>query len=418
MQKKYIQAEIINIGDELLIGQIVNTNASMIASQLNTIGIMVECVTTIGDKKQDIESAFSKALNKYDIVFVTGGLGTTNDDITKECICNYFNTQLVENQQIKKHIADLCQERHYKVSETIYSQAFIPENCQPIDNKVGIAPGMWIETNGKVLISTPGVPAELEGMLVEICKKIQEKFIPSTKIDKHFKLSGISETLLSDTLQDFENQLPDFIKLAYLPKMGTINLRLSGSHIDGNLLQQKMDFFVQQLTNLVQPYLICLEDKDLSVLIGELLHAKGQTIATAESCTGGFIAHKITSIAGSSSYFKGGVVSYDNSVKINILNVEKQRLAEDGAVSEYVAKTMANNVRKLLDVDYSVAVSGIAGPSGGTKEKPIGMVWIAVANNKKTIAQCFYFGSGRKRVIERTSEMALLMLYQLINNLI
>ena len=179
-----------------------------------------------------------------------------------------------------------------------------------------------------------------------------------------------------------------------------------------------MDFFVQQLTNLVQPYLICLEDKDLSVLIGELLHAKGQTIATAESCTGGFIAHKITSIAGSSSYFKGGVVSYDNSVKINILNVEKQRLAEDGAVSEYVAKTMANNVRKLLDVDYSVAVTGIAGPSGGSKEKPIGMVWIAVANNKKTIAQCFYFGSGRKRVIERTSEMALLMLYQLINNLI
>ncbi len=409
-----IQAEILNIGDELLNGQVLNTNASAIATMLNRIGVKVAEILTIGDDAQAIEQSFAEGLKKYQLLIVTGGLGTTKDDITKKSICNYFHVGLKDNLQMKQHIKEVVKALNRKVSDSVFTQSMLPENCKVILNPYGIAPGMWMEQGNAVLISIPGVPMEMESMLDEIEQKVVAHFHIASTIDMHFKTYGIAESALSDLLDDYENQLPSYIKLAYLPQMGIVNLRLTGHHADAKMLAKEMNCRREKLLEIAGEYVFSEENKPLSLLIGDALKAKGQTMATAESCTGGLIVHQMTSNPGSSLYVKGGVVAYSNEIKTKVLHVDEQILTTVGAVSEQTVLSMAANVLKLYNVDYSLSVSGIAGPDGGTAEKPVGTVWIAVANKEKAEAKCFHFGRGRKNVVERTVQTALYLIYKLI----
>ena len=407
-----MKAGIINIGDEILIGQITNTNSSFIASQLNTINIPTERIIVVGDKKESILQAFEEMLSYYDIVFVTGGLGTTNDDITKDCICQYFNKKLTENKETLAYLRQWMQNRNMPLTESIRSQALLPETCEVIENNYGLAPGMWMEENGKILISTPGVPQELESMMPLILERLQMRYHQNQCIiHKHIQTYGIAEAMLSDKLIDYEKQLPQNIKLAYLPKIGYTSLRLTGYGSSVDLLEKEMQQQFSLLSNIIEDYIFNCEDKSLPQLIADKLNANNKTLATAESCTGGYIAHLITSLAGSSAYFNGGVVVYSNEMKNKLLHVQTQTLESYGAVSRETVEEMAKNTLSICQTDYSIAVSGIAGPSGGSQEKPVGTVWIAVANKNHVNSQCFSFGNGRERVIRQAAIRGLLMLY-------
>ncbi|MBP5412056.1 MAG: CinA family nicotinamide mononucleotide deamidase-related protein [Bacteroidales bacterium] len=416
MNKQQVKAAIVNIGDELLIGQIVNTNANVIAQMLNTLGIEITEIVVIADAQDAILRTFEQKISQNDIVFVTGGLGTTNDDITKKCICLYYHTSLIENAIVKKHIQDIRKSRGLSIPDSVLSQAMVPQISEVITNPIGTAPGMWIHQNQKVLISTPGVPGELLAMLEEIRLRLQQTFLPWNKIDRHFKISNISESGLSDMLQEFEQGLPDYISLAYLPKYGIINLRLSGRHADKQLLEQEMNRQCALLQNIAKDYIFCDQNIEMAQLVGQVLKQQHKTMATAESCTGGLIAHEITRYAGSSAYFKGSVIAYSNEIKQHILHVPADTLNTQGAVSEDTVKYMAENLLSLYNVDYSVAVSGIAGPDGGNEQHPVGTVWIAVADKNKCVTKLHHLGFGRQRVMDRTCQLALLMLYQLIQD--
>jgi len=409
-----MQAGILNIGDEILIGQINNTNASFIAQNLNAIGVQVKKILVIGDEKKDIISAFDELLKICDIVIVTGGLGTTNDDITKNCICQYFNRKLVKNELVFNYLQEIIRFRYGKISDNVLEQAMLPENCEAIPNEIGTAPGIWIENNGKIVVSIPGVPQEMQAMLYIILEKLQTYSLGNQIIiHKHIQTIGISESLLSDKLIDFEKKLPSHIKLAYLPKIGYISLRLTGYATSTQTLETELQKQVLALSQLVTEYIFSYEDKTLPQLIAEKLTEKKQTLALAESCTGGYISHLITSLAGCSEYFKGGIVAYSNEIKNKVLQVENQLINQYGAVSEEVVKQMATNLLSIYNVDYGIAVSGIAGPSGGSIEKPVGTVWIAVADKNGVNAKCFSFGNGRERVIRQAAMTALCMLYRL-----
>ncbi len=415
--KQNILAGILNIGDEILIGQIINTNSACIAKQLDLANIPTDRIIVVGDEKKAIIDAFEEMLSNYDIVFVTGGLGTTNDDITKACICQYFNKKLIENKDVVASLTQRMQNRNLELTPSILSQAMLPEDCQVIGNNYGLAPGMWMEKEGKVLISTPGVPQELESMMPAIVKKLQDHFQKEQfVIHKHIQTFGIAEATLSDMLTDFEKQLPQDIKLAYLPKMGYTSLRLTGYGSSFQELEREMEHYVSMLSAIAKDYIFSYEDKTLPELIADKFIEKHKTLALAESCTGGNIAHLITSLQGSSAYFKGGIVAYSNEIKNRILQVKQSTLDFHGAVSEETVKEMVENLLDIYKVDYGVAVSGIAGPGGGSEEKPVGTVWVAVSNKQQTITQCFSFGTGRERVIRQASVRALLMLYQLIKS--
>jgi nicotinamide-nucleotide amidase len=409
-----MQAGILNIGDEILIGQINNINASFIAHNLNAIGVQVKKILVVGDEKKDIVSAFGELLKICDIVIVTGGLGTTNDDITKNCICQYFNRKLVKNELVFNYLQEIIRFRYGKLSDNVLEQAILPENCEAIPNEIGTAPGIWIENKGKILVSIPGVPQEMQAMLYIILEKMQTYSLDNQNIiHKHIQTIGISESLLSDKLIDFEKKLPSHIKLAYLPKTGYISLRLTGCAPSTQSLETELQKQVLALSQLVKKYIFSYEDKTLPQLIVEKLTEKKQTLALAESCTGGYIAHLITSLAGCSEYFKGGIIAYSNEIKNKVLQVENQLINLYGAVSEKVVVQMATNLLSIYNVDYGIAVSGIAGPSGGSEEKPVGTVWIAVADKNRVNAKCFSFGNGRERVIGQTTMTALCMLYRL-----
>jgi nicotinamide-nucleotide amidase len=411
-----ILAGILNIGDEILIGQILNTNSAYIAKQLDVANIPTGRIMVVGDEKEAIIDAFEEMLSNYDIVFVTGGLGTTNDDITKECICQYFNKKLVENKEVLAYLTQRMQNRNLKLTQSILSQAMLPEDCEVIENNYGLAPGMWMEKDSKILISTPGVPQELEAMMPAILGKLQARYQKEQfVIHKHIQTSGIAEATLSDMLSDFEKQLPDYIKLAYLPKIGYTSLRLTGYSSSFQELEHEMKHYVSMISEIAKDYIFSYEDKLLPELIADKLNLQHKTLALAESCTGGYIAHLITSLPGSSSYFKGGIVAYSNEIKNRILQVNQSTLDFHGAVSEETVTEMVENLLDLYHVDYGIAVSGIAGPDGGSEEKPVGTVWIAVANKQEIITQCFSFGNGRDRVIRQAAIRALLILYKLIN---
>ncbi len=403
--------QVINIGDELLIGQVVNTNASFMCSQLLKNGFRVEQTVVIGDNGIDIHNSIADAFKVVDAVILTGGLGPTKDDITKKVICDYFDDELILHQPTLDFVTSWLEGRGVAMSDTNRTQAMVPSKAVILPNRCGTAPGIWMENDGKVLISLPGVPFEMERLLTEeVIPALKRRFLPDEHyICKVVQTIGIGESTLSDLLEPWEVKLPPHIGLAYLPDSGIIRLRLTGHGTDPDKLEKEIQAEIEKLCEIAAPYVFAKEDKKMNELVADLLSEQGKTIATAESCTGGYIAHLITSIPGSSQYFKGSVVSYANSAKINLLNVSSEDIFRFGAVSQPVVEQMAEGARKAFGTDYAVATSGIAGPDGGTLDKPVGTVWMAVASADGVKSKLFTFGNagGRSRVIYRAAIRAL-----------
>ncbi len=405
---------LINIGDELLIGQVVNTNAAFIGQQMILAGFEITETLTIGDDADTIRQTVESAFERCDTVLMTGGLGPTKDDITKRVICDLFHRELVMDEPTLEQVTRMFAARGMELTETNRQQAAVPSGCTVLTNSLGTAPGLWLEEKGRTLIALPGVPFEMERL-------IREEVLPRLKnrTDAHLSVeyrvlqcTGITESGLSDLLEDFEKQLPPELKLAYLPKPGIIRLRLTGRGEDHNTVASLLETHFQQLKTLTAAYAFTDEDIEMEEVVGRLLVKAGKNLATAESCTGGYIAHLITKVPGSSRYFQGSLVSYSNDVKRDLLNVREDNLKRRGAVSEQVVSDMALNAMGLFDVDYTIATSGIAGPDGGTKEKPVGTVWIAVATPVRLVTREFHFGSmtGRLQIVERAARTALNML--------
>ena len=403
--------EIISIGDELLIGQVVNTNASWMAVQLNLAGFSIHQITAISDKSEHIFSALKEAESHADIILITGGLGPTKDDITKQALSNYFNSRLRFNEQVYDNIQKLFGKRGFTISKLNRNQAEIPENCIPIKNSNGTAPGMWFEKDGKIYVSMPGVPFEMKAMVTNyVIPELLRRFNPGFIIHKTVLTQGIPESVLAEKIETWEDSLPAHIKLAYLPQPGLVRLRLSGKGENKEALENQLAAEIEKLTTFIPGSIYGYDDEELHEVIGQLLRNKGMTIATAESCTGGYIAHLITLIPGSSDYFKGSVVAYANEIKESALGVSHQTLIDFGAVSEQVAIEMAEGVKTKFKTDYSIATTGIAGPTGGTAEKPVGTTWIAISTPQKTIARMYLMGEHRERNINKTALTAFNML--------
>ena len=402
-------AEIITIGDELLIGQVIDTNSAWIAQQLNAIGINVFQKTSISDNKNNIINTLNEATSRVDLIIVTGGLGPTRDDITKQTIAEYFNSKLIRNQEVLSHIHRLLEPRGIKINELNIKQADVPDNCQVIPNSCGTAPGMWFEKNGKVYIFMPGVPFEMKAMVTDhLLTKLEAFYKTPAIVHRTLMLQGIAESMLAQLIELWELQLPESIKLAYLPSPGLIRLRLTAKGDDKQTLSQLIDSEVNKVIPAIKDWYYADNDEPLEVAVGKLLKNKHLTLATAESCTGGKIASMITSVAGSSDYYKGSVIAYANEVKTSILNVSPQIIEKRGAVSQPVVEAMAQNLIKLYNVDYALATSGIAGPDGGTPEKPVGTVWLAVASREKVVSKLLTLGdNNRERNIQRASVSAL-----------
>lgn len=409
--KRKGKAEIISIGDELLIGQVVNTNASWMAEMLSSSGIELHKITTIGDDQQQLHQAIDEALKQVQFVLLTGGLGPTADDLTKSALCAYFNTELVFHEPTYKQVEALFKRRGFLFTDRNKEQAMLPKACTPIPNSNGTAPGMWFEKEGGIVVSMPGVPFEVEQMFEhEVLPRMKTLYKEMFYARKTIMTSGVGESFLADKISDWENALPDFMKLAYLPQPGIVRLRLSGRHADQQLLQQSLDSEIQKLIGLIPDLIFGYDDQLLEKVVGDLLHDQKASLATAESCTGGYISHLITSIAGSSAYFKGSVVAYENRVKTDVLGVSAHDMLHKGAVSREVVEQMAKGVKQKLNTDYALATSGIAGPDGGTEEKPVGTVWIAMAGPGFVKSELFHFGEHRGRTIRRAALMALEML--------
>ena len=404
------EVEIINIGDELLIGQVVNTNAADMAKMLNKAGFDVRKTSVIGDEAEIIRSSLQSAMQRAAVVLITGGLGPTKDDITKKVLAEEFDSSLVMNEQVRTHVERYFASKGLPFTPTNAEQALVPDKCRVIFNSVGTAPGMCFEKNGKLVFSMPGVPFEMRTMMPEVIEIMKQHFKSEAVEYKTLLVSGIGESFLSDKLEGFEANLPRGISLAYLPKGGTIRLRLTAKGADRNKVTDMLDKQTELLLASVKDYFMGFECDNLAETLGERLSENGKTVATAESCTGGNIAHLITLVAGSSRYYKGSVVSYANEVKEKVLGVRAGDLQQYGAVSEEVVKQMAEGVKRLLKTDYAIATSGIAGPSGGSDEKPVGTVWIAVAGERGCVAEKFLFNTTRDNFIERTSNQAILML--------
>ena len=450
-----IKAEIISIGDEILIGQITNTNAQWMAQQLNLIGISVVRLTTVGDDRKDMLASLAEAQARANIILITGGLGPTSDDITKPVLCEFFKTKLIFKEEIFKEVKEMFSSRNIPMPESNRGQAEVPENCVPIRNKNGTAPGMWFDTplpalpKGErakaalhaltsppsglpeaasaaqegVFISLPGVPYEMKAMMEEFVipelkKRYQETFI----LHKTVHTQGVGESTLAEKIKGWEDSLSaTSIKLAYLPSPGQVKLRLSATGSNQQHISKEVDDKIRELRKIIPDCIYAIEEygkepETLEKIIGDILRSKKKTIAVAESCTGGYIGHLITSIAGSSDYFNGGIIAYADEIKMNVLKVEEKALKANGAVSKEVAEQMSDGVRKRLKADFGVSTTGIAGPAGGSDEKPVGTVWISVSSGDRVISEKFNFGNNRERNIRRASLSALNMLRTVLEN--
>ena len=406
-----MKAEIISIGDELLIGQVVNTNASWMAEELNKTGIHVVQISSVSDEGEHIKASIREAVQRADIILMTGGLGPTKDDITKKVLMEYFGSKAVFHEETFEHIKRLFKARNYPVTDVNRMQAEIPDTCIPLPNIVGTAVGMWFEKDDKVFVSMPGVPFEMKTLMTEqVIPKLQNHFGSNYIVHKTIMTTGIGESMLAAKIDEWVEQLPQNIKLAYLPQPGIVRLRLSVSGDDKEQLTKIVEQQSNKLFDYVPKAIFGFDDISLEEVLGISLKEKGKTVSTAESCTGGYIAHLLTSIAGSSNYFSGSVVSYTNEVKVNQLAVSEKEIEKYGAVSQQVVEQMAIGVRDLLKTDYSIATSGIAGPDGGTDEKPVGTVWIAIAGPEGVKSKLFHFGEHRGRNIRRSALMAMNML--------
>ena len=405
-----MNAEIINIGDELLIGQVVNTNASWMAEQLNLAGIHVVRMSVVADDREAILGSLRQASTRAELILITGGLGPTNDDITKLTLCEYFNCRLVFSEIAYADIEHLFHLRGWTVTEINRQQAEVPGGCTPLRNLNGTAPGMWFEKEGCIFVSLPGVPFEMKAMMEEVV--IPRLAGRSGMVIRHKTVltQGVGESFLAVQIREWEDHLPKEIKLAYLPQPGIVRLRLTASGTDGDYLDRLINGQLDKLRQLIAEWIYGYDDETMGSIIGALLKKKGKTLATAESCTGGYIAHLLTLVPGSSAYFLGSVVAYDNRIKEEILQVSHKSILESGAVSEIVVREMAEGARKILKVDYAVAVSGIAGPDGGTPDKPVGTTWIAVATPTTIVTQKFMLGDHRERNIHRAALTAMNLL--------
>lgn len=411
-----MNVEIIVIGDELLIGQVTDTNSGWIARELNHIGWEVTEITTVRDRSREITDALNSSFGRVDVVLMTGGLGPTKDDITKQTLCDYFGGKLVFDESVFANVEAIFRRRKLTMNDSTRNQAYVPNMCTVIQNPVGTAPVMWFERNGKVLVSMPGVPTEMKTVMKEVViSRLREYFQDHSSIlHRTCLVKDFTESRLSETLSDFEAQLPACIKLAYLPMPGVIRLRLTARGDEESYLQKIIDDEFFKLRTILGSHLFCGSDTTLAGALGSILAERGETLATAESCTGGNIAHEITRIAGSSVYFKGSVVAYSNEVKTRVLNVSSEILSGFGAVSRETVLQMVSGVQRLLSSDCAIATSGIAGPGGGSVEKPVGTVWIAVRYGERSEVECFCFEGDREQVIARATQSALLMLIQLM----
>ena len=411
-----MNVEIIVIGDELLIGQVTDTNSGWIARELNHIGWEVTEITTVRDRSREITNALNSSFGRVDVVLMTGGLGPTKDDITKQTLCDYFGGKLVFDESVFANVEAIFRRRKLTMNDSTRNQAYVPNMCTVIQNPVGTAPVMWFERNGKVLVSMPGVPTEMKTVMKEVViSRLREYFQDHSSIlHRTCLVKDFTESRLSETLSDFEAQLPACIKLAYLPTPGVIRLRLTARGDEESYLQKIIDDEFFKLRTILGSHLFCGSDTTLAGALGSILAERGETLATAESCTGGNIAHEITRIAGSSVYFKGSVVAYSNEVKTRVLNVSSEILSGFGAVSRETVLQMVSGVQRLLSSDCAIATSGIAGPGGGSVEKPVGTVWIAVRYGERSEVECFCFEGDREQVIARATQSALLMLIQLM----
>lgn len=405
-----ITASIITIGDELLIGQVVDTNSAWISQQLNNIGVWVHHRVAVGDVWEDMWNALDEESNRSNIILITGGLGPTADDITKPLLCKYFGGKLVMHQPTLEHVTYLFEhvfKRPMPLLERNRKQAEVPDVCTVLKNEVGTAPGMLFERNGKIFISMPGVPHEMKELMKnEVLPLLKQRFKLPHIGHRTLLTAGAGESFLAEMIKDFEAALPGYIKLAYLPNYGILRLRLTAMG-ERSMVEAELDKQFNELKQLVKDHFVIDEDITLEVLIGRLLKEQSKTVATAESCTGGYIAHLITSVPGSSNYFKGSIVSYDNSIKKNVLNVKDETLQTVGAVSEETVREMLSGVLNVMQTEYAIAVSGIMGPDGGTPGKPVGTVWVAVGDNENIETKKFQFRYDRLKNIELTASNAL-----------
>ena len=409
---KEIVIKNISIGDELLIGQVINTNAAWLGEHLSASGFQLDSSLTIGDSEKAILDAFNACMDA-DLVLVTGGLGPTADDITKPTVCKFFDTELGFCQEAYDNVVALFKRRGFQMSERNRGQAMLPKACEYIPNTYGTAPCMWLEKKGVAFAFMPGVPFEMKGIFTdELLPRIKQRFHAVPYEKRVIMTTGIGESFLADKIKDWEEALPDFLSLAYLPQHGMVRLRLSGRHEDAQVLHATLDDQVDKLTHLISKYVFAMQDQPIERTVFDLLINKERTFALAESCTGGNMAHVITLIPGSSRVFKGAAVTYANATKTKVLGVPSEMIEKCGVVSQDVVESMATGVRSLMDADYGVATTGIAGPSGGTDENPVGTVWIGVASALGVVSKCFNFGKDRENIINRATIAAYEMLRQ------
>ncbi len=412
-----MNAEIITIGDEILIGQIVDTNSAWMASELNQIGVKIIQITSISDNPEHLIEALNNARERVELVLMTGGLGPTKDDRTKKVLSQYFNSPLVINEATLQQVTGFFERRGMKITTLNHDQALVPECCTVLKNKLGTAPGMWFEDNGVYFVSMPGVPFEMKNLMIEeVIPRIKELHKGTGIIHRTVQTTGIPESFLAQKLESWEDALPHFIHLAYLPSPGMVRLRLSAFGNDLETLEKEVNQQVERLEAIIPDAIFGYGNQSLPEVIGKMLSHKKSMVSIAESCTGGLISHQITSLPGCSEWFKGSVVAYSNEVKQQVLGVDSSLIEKHGAVSEEVVKAMALGVRRITGSEYSIATSGVAGPGGGTAEKPVGMVWIAVSGPKTTETSVQYFASDRERNILRASTAALDMLRLMLKN--
>ncbi|QHL88882.1 competence/damage-inducible protein A [Nibribacter ruber] len=411
--KQEVSAEIITIGDELLYGQVVDTNSAWMGEELGKIGIKVKQITSISDSPDAIEEALDIAKTRAQVILMTGGLGPTKDDLTKHTLTKYFKTHLQLHQPSLDNVVAIFKKYNRPLTVTNQQQAYLPATCTPILNTLGTAPGMLFEENEHIIVSMPGVPFEMKGMMTnDILPYLQAHFQLPEINHKVIQTIGLGESFLADTISDWEDNLPTNLKLAYLPNLSGVRLRLTGVYNGIDDLEDQMMREVGKLSDLIPEYIFGYGEISLEETVGMLLNGRNYTISTAESCTGGLIGHKLTSVPGSSMYYKGGIIAYDNYVKINELGVEQDILDKYGAVSGEVVRQMAEGVRRKMGTDVGIATSGIAGPGGGTPDKPVGTIWIAYSDATQTIAKKLNYNKSRLLNIEYTALQALNLIRQ------
>ena len=412
-----MDVEIITIGDEILIGQIVDTNSAWMAQELNKIGLRVKQISSVSDDEKHILDALQEAENRARVVLITGGLGPTKDDITKKTLAKYFDCGMVFNETQFKEVTRIFKSFGREVTAINKLQAEVPEACICIVNKNGTASGMWFEKGDTIFVSMPGVPYEMKGMMLDdILPLLRKKLHTPTILHRTFLTQGVGESILAQWIENWEDELPKHIKLAYLPSPGMVRLRLSATGNDAVQLEKEVAELAEKLYELIGEHVYGEGEITLPQLIQQWFVRNNKTLGLAESCTGGNIAHLLTSVAGSSAYFEGGFVSYSNAMKISQLHVPADLIKMHGAVSEQVAKAMAEGGKKVLNTDYAISVTGIAGPDGGSEEKPVGTVWIGIAGPERTVTKHFRFSTDRNRNITHSSLSALNYLRNVISN--